>query len=211
MIVRAETSGTMNKAERTRQFIIEQTAPLFNTKGVAGTAVTDIMAATELAKGSLYVHFQNKEELTNCAVDWNLQQFLDKTSAEAGKFTGARAKFFGLLDYLSDPLNPPVQGGCPMMNFGMEADDTSPVIREKVHQTICAVQQGMIDMLEIGIRDGEFNPAWNYQEFALKAYAMIEGGILVARVAQDSTQMKLLVNILKREIDEQTATPAVQE
>jgi AcrR family transcriptional regulator len=197
----------MNKAEKTRQFIIEQTAPLLNTKGVAATAVTDIMEVTKMAKGSLYVHFQNKEELTHCAVDWNLKQFMEKIGAEAGKYDGAKEKFFGLLNYLGDPLNPPVQGGCPMMNFGMEADDTSPVIREMVHQTICTVQQGMIDILEKGITDGEFNPAWDYREFALKAYAMIEGGILVARVSKDISQMKMLVGILKREIEAQTLEP----
>jgi AcrR family transcriptional regulator len=194
----------MNKTENTRQFIIEKTAPLFNIKGVAATAVTDIMEVTKMAKGSLYVHFKNKEELSYCAVDWNLKQFVDKVSAEAEKYSGAKEKFFGLLDYLSDPLNPPVKGGCPMMNFGMEADDNSPVIREKVHHTICTVQQGMVDILKQGIEEGVFAPDWNYREFAMKAYAMVEGGILVARVSQDITQMKMLVGILKREIDEQT-------
>ena len=191
----------MNRAEKTRQFIIEQTAPVFNTKGIAATAVTDIMEATKMAKGSLYVHFQNKEELSHCAVDWNLRQLTDKFKAEADKYTSAKDKFFGLLDYLSDPLNPPVQGGCPMMNFGMEADDTSPVIRDKVYQTICNVQQGMMDILEKGIEDGEFNSNWNYKEFAMKSYAMIEGGILVARVSQDILQMKMLMDILKRELN----------
>jgi len=194
----------MNRAEKTRQFIIEQTAPLFNTKGVAGTAVSDIMEVTKMAKGSLYVHFENKEDLTYCAVDWNLQQFINKVSEEAEKFQGPKAKFIGMLDYLSDPLNPPVQGGCPMMNFGMEADDTSPVIRTKVYDTICTVQQNMIDLLAEGVKTGVFKQDWDYKEFAMKAYAMVEGGILVARVSQDITQMKMLVNILKRELNEQT-------
>jgi hypothetical protein len=76
-----------------------------------------------------------------------------------------------------------------------------------VHQTICTVQQGMIDILEKGITDGEFNSAWDYREFALKAYAMIEGGILVSRVSKDISQMKMLVGILKREIEAQTLGP----
>lgn len=182
--------------------IIEKTAPLFNTKGVAATAVSDIMEATQMGKGSFYTHFENKEELTHCAVNWNLKLFEDKLTIEAGKFEGAKNKFFGLLDYLSDPLNPPVQGGCPMMNFGMEADDTSPVIREMVNNTICNVQQGMIDILEEGIAAGEFNPDWNYKAFAVKAYAMVEGGILVARVSQNISQMKTLVEMLKCDINE---------
>lgn len=194
----------MSKAEKSRQYIIEKTAPLFNTKGVAGTAVSDIMQATQMAKGSLYVHFENKEELTYCAVDWNLQQFIDRVSAETEKFDSPKAKFFGMLDYLGDPLNPPVQGGCPMMNFGMESDDTSPVIRNKVYETICIVQQYMIDILEEGVKTGAFNADWNYKEFAIKAYAMVEGGILVARVSQNITQMQVLINLLKRELTEQT-------
>jgi TetR/AcrR family transcriptional repressor of nem operon len=192
----------MSKAERTKQMIIEKTAPLFNTKGVAATAVSDIMEVTQMGKGSFYTHFENKEELTHCAVDWNLKQFEEKLTVEAGRYEGAKNKFFGLLDYLSDPLNPPVQGGCPMMNFGMEADDTSPVIREMVNATICNVQQGMVNLLEAGIAEGTFDPQWNYKAFAIKAYAMIEGGILVARVSRDISQMKMLVEMLKCEIDE---------
>lgn len=191
----------MKKSEKTRQFIIEQTAPIFNTKGVAATVVADVMQATNMARGGLYVHFKDLEELSQCAAEWNLQQFVEKTSAEAGKFTTAKDKFFGMLDYLSDPLNPPIQGGCPMMNFGMEADDTSPVIREMVHETICTVQQGMIDILKLGVDEGEFKKDWNYKEFALKAYAMVEGGILVSRVSRDISQMKMLVDLLKKEIE----------
>lgn len=194
----------MTKAEKTRQFIIEQTAPLFNIKGVAGTAISDIMEVTKMAKGSLYVHFENKEELTYCAVDYNLKLFVERTMAVADTYPGARDKFFALLHYLSDPLNPPVKGGCPMMNFGMEADDTNPVIREKVNQTICNVQQGMADIVELGIAAKEFKKDWDAKKFATKAYAMIEGGILISRVSGDISQMKVLIGILKEEIDSNT-------
>ncbi|BAV04903.1 transcriptional regulator, TetR family [Filimonas lacunae] len=191
----------MSKAEKTRQVIIEKSAPLFNTRGVSGTAVTDVMQVTGLARGSLYVHFKDMEELSHCAVDWNLNQFQEKITTEAQKYSSAKDKFFGLLDYLSDPLNPPVQGGCPMMNFGMEADDTSPVIRDKVNETICAVQQGMLDILKAGIKAGEFSKDWDYKVFVVKAYAMIEGGILVSRVTKDISQMKLLVQLMKDEVE----------
>jgi len=192
----------MSKAEKTKAFIIEQTAALFNTKGVAGTAISDIMEVTKMAKGSLYVHFENKEELSYCAVDYNLKLFVERTSAAAGKFETAKGKFFGLLDYLSDPLNPPVKGGCPMMNFGMEADDTSPVIREKVSRVVCEVMEGMEEILAQGVIDGEFKKEWDYKEFATKAYAMIEGGILIARTTLDISKMQVLIRMLKKEIEE---------
>ena len=38
----------MNKAEKTRQFIVEKTAPIFNMKGDAGTSLSDMTEATGL-------------------------------------------------------------------------------------------------------------------------------------------------------------------
>ena len=53
----------MSKAEKTKQFIIEKTAPLFNMKGYSGTSMSDITAATGLTKGSMYGNFENKTKL----------------------------------------------------------------------------------------------------------------------------------------------------
>lgn len=194
----------MTKSEKTRQFIIEKTAPIFNTKGVAATAISDIMEATKLAKGSLYVHFENKEELAYCAVDYNLKDFVDKATVATDKYQTAKDKFYALLDFLSNPIDHPVQGGCPMLNFGMEADDTSPVIRNKVHEVMCGVQQNIVNIIEQGIADSEFKSGWNVKEFATKVYAMLEGGVLISRVSGSSDPMGVLINILKREIDEKT-------
>ncbi|QYY34227.1 hypothetical protein K2O51_33300 (plasmid) [Cupriavidus pinatubonensis] len=37
--------GSMNEAQRTRPFIFEKTAPLFNAKGYAGTSLADMTQA----------------------------------------------------------------------------------------------------------------------------------------------------------------------
>jgi TetR/AcrR family transcriptional repressor of nem operon len=193
----------MTKAERTKQFIIEKSAPIFNTKGVAGTAMSDIMEATKLAKGSLYVHFESKEELSYAAVDYNLNSLAEKIMAAISKHKTAKSKLFAFIDFLSDPLNPPVVGGCPMLNFGMEADNTNPIIKHKVNKLIQTSQQVVTTIAQQGITDGEFKNSWNVKEFAIKAFAMIEGGILVSRVSDSTDQMKVIVKMLKNEIEEQ--------
>src|ERR1700733_14879683 len=107
----------MTKAERTKQFILEKSAPIFNTKGVAGTAMSDIMEATKLAKGSLYVHFENKEDLSYAVVDYNLDKLAEKTATVINKQKTAKRKRSAVLDLYDDPFNPPLVGGCPMLNF----------------------------------------------------------------------------------------------
>jgi AcrR family transcriptional regulator len=194
----------MTKAERTKQLIIEKSAPIFNTKGVAGTAMSDIMEATKLAKGSLYVHFESKEELSYAAVDYNLNSLAEKIMTAIGKPKTAKSKLFALIDFLGDPLNPPIVGGCPMLNFGMESDDTSPIIKHKVNKLIQTAQQVVTTIAQQGITNDEFKSSWNIKEFAIKAFAMIEGGILISRMSDSTDQMKVIVKMLKKEIEDQT-------
>ena len=40
------------------------------------------------------------------------------------------------LDYYNDNLAPNEMGGCPLLNFGTEADDTNPDLKQRVAKMI---------------------------------------------------------------------------
>src|SRR5215475_8922783 len=82
----------MSKAEKTRQFIIEKTAPIFNIKGYAGTSLSDMTDATGLTKGSIYGNFANKDEVALAAFDHNLSKIQQVLREEMSKETSARKK-----------------------------------------------------------------------------------------------------------------------
>ncbi|RYU90273.1 TetR/AcrR family transcriptional regulator [Mucilaginibacter terrigena] len=193
----------MTKAERTRQFIIEQSAPLFNTKGVAGTAMSDIMEATKMAKGGLYGHFESKEELSHAVVDYCLGTLSEKITTLLNREKTAKGKLFAYLDFLSSPKNPPLQGGCPMINFGMEADDTNAIINKKVKQGMEWSVNRIAGIVIEGIGTGEFDAAWDAKEFAIKLFTMMEGAIMIARVMGNDTHMRTIIKMLKTEIEAQ--------
>lgn len=191
----------MKKSEKTRQFIIERSAAIINRKGVAGTAISDLMEATRLAKGGIYGNFESKEEI--CLEAFNyltglVSHGLDK--ATAGKLT-AKEKLFALLDYYHDTLTTSQSGGCPLLNFGTEADDTNPDLRQQVAKAIKKSQQRMMKLVEEGIANGEFHKKTNTELFAIKMFAMIEGAIFTSRVMNNKTPMKAVVDILKNEIE----------
>ncbi|WP_179414601.1 TetR/AcrR family transcriptional regulator [Mucilaginibacter sp. E4BP6] len=193
----------MSKSERTRQFIIEQSAPLFNKKGLAGTAMSDVMAATKMAKGGLYGHFESKDELSYAVVDYNLGKLVDKVDYAINKASTAKDKLFAFLDVFSTPTQFPVEGGCPMLNFGTEADDTSPVITQKVKGTILAAQTKIAAIIGKGIASGELKATFDAREFSIKTMTLIEGGTLIGRVLETNSQMEIVLNILKKEIEQQ--------
>src|SRR5579883_470640 len=114
----------MSKAEKTRAFIVEKTAPIFNKKGYAGTSLTDMTEATGLTKGSIYGNFENKDEVALAAFDHNLSKVRGIISAEMDKFNTIREKLLVYVDVYENYMHYPFpQGGCPILNTAIEADD----------------------------------------------------------------------------------------
>ena len=194
----------MTKGEETKQFIIEKAAPIFNVKGIAATAMSDIMEATKLSKGSMYVHFENKEVLACAAVDHNMKLLGNKLQTAISKAKTAKGELLAFIDFFSNPINPPVTGGCPLLNFGTEADDTNPIVKEKVNSGIKFTQQIVENIINKGITNGEFKPNWNASEFATIIFAMLEGGNLMARTSGNNDKMNIIIQTLKTMIEENT-------
>lgn len=191
----------MKKSEKTRRFIIEQSAAIFNKKGVAGTSISDLMASTKLAKGGIYGNFNSKEEISTEVFDYLtsiVSSGLDKASA--GNET-AREKLFAILDYYYDNLATSEMGGCPMLNFGIEADDTNPDLRQRVAKAIKKSQQRISKAIEEGQAAGEFDKRSDAGLFAVKMFTMIEGAIFASRVTGNKGLMRTVVDVLKKEID----------
>ena len=188
----------MSKAERTRQFIIETSAPIINKKGMAGTSLSDIMEATKLAKGGIYGNFENKEEICIESFLYLRAQLAAKLDLAASKGKSAKEKLFNLLDVYSNSKN--MVEGCPILNFGTEADDTNPAMREHVKKAILAAQKRFFNILEEGIQNKELSSEINSEHFSIKIFAMIEGGILCRKVFGNNDQMDIVLESIKNEL-----------
>jgi TetR/AcrR family transcriptional repressor of nem operon len=194
----------MTKGEETRKMIIEQAAPVFNRKGIAATAMSDIMEATGLAKGSLYVHFQNKEVLAAAVVNYNMNLLLTKIKNAIGRQTHPKNKLYAYLDLYMDPREPAVVGGCPMMNFGVEADDTNEPVRKMVAAMMESIQDLLFDILQQGVREGFFSRHFNPREFATQIFALVEGGLMISRIAGEHRKMRQIILNIKKMVEQQT-------
>ncbi|WP_228414270.1 TetR family transcriptional regulator C-terminal domain-containing protein [Chryseobacterium sp. CH21] len=89
-------------------------------------------------------------------------------------------------------------GGCPLLNFGTEADDTNPVVKEKVNRAIKRGQELLSGIIEKGISNKEFRADWNSADFATVLFAMLEGGHLIARMSGNNDRMIAIGNTLKK-------------
>jgi len=191
----------LTKAERTKQFILETAAPIFNQKGISGANIDDILDAAKLTKGCLYGHFENKEDLALQVVDHMLHNNGEKMLLAISKGKTAKAKVFAFLDFYKDPINTYLKGGCPIFNMAVESDDNFPAVREKIAGVIRQGQELFVTILNQGIKDGEFSDELDPAVYAFKAVAAIEGGLIMCRAMNTAKPMQGLIKSLKAELE----------
>ncbi|RZK37738.1 MAG: TetR/AcrR family transcriptional regulator [Pedobacter sp.] len=192
----------MTKAEKTRNYIVEKTAPIFNMKGYAGTSLNDITQATGLTKGSIYGNFANKDEVALAAFDYNLNNNLSKIEAEMSTQATIKGKLLAYVNtYQSFLVGGISQGGCPILNTSIDADDTHPALREKALKAVLSWKKRIIKLVEEGIINREIRAENNPEQIALTVIAMIEGGIMISRLTNKLDNWNLIMNSLKKYIN----------
>jgi len=191
------------KAEKTREYIIEKAAPLFNKKGYAGTSMNDIMEATGLAKGGLYGNFKNKDEIAAAAFEFSYQRLKADLGARVGPKKTAMEKLHAILLYYRNyTVNPPIEGGCPLMNTGLDADDSYPFLKKKAKEALLEMLHTLQRILKKGVDNGEINPGIEIKKEAEIIYAQIEGGIMMAQVSDDVSMLNRMLDHLKDHMKE---------
>ncbi len=191
----------MTKAERTRQFIIEQTAPVFNQKGYAGTSLNDITTATGLTKGSIYGNFGSKDEVALAVFDYNLKKVTDIFETEKSRVATGKEKLMVYVKVYSDFQHFPFPlGGCPMQNTAIEADDTHPELRKKALNAILTWKKAIVRIIEQAIKDKEITQTVNAEQFALTMIATIEGMTMIAGLTGKAEHRKMIIQSVEKMI-----------
>lgn len=192
----------MTKAEKTRNYIIEKTAPIFNMKGYAGTSLQDITAATGLTKGSIYGNFANKDEVALAAFDYNFNNnVLQIESAMSAQKTAKGKLLVYVIIYQNFITGTISLGGCPILNTATDADDTHPALREKALKAVLSWKKRIIKLVEEGIENKEIALDSNAEQIALTVIAMIEGGIMISRLTNKLDNWDLIMDSLKKYVN----------
>lgn len=198
------------KSEQTRQFIIEKAAALFNTKGYHGTSMADIMAATGLTKGGIYGNFKIdsqdkkgvKEEIALAAFEYAVQEVNHHVRRRTGVIDHSLDKLKAVVYFYKERiLNPPIEGGCPILNSSTEADDNLPVLRDRVLEELRTWHSKIVYTLHKGIERGEVRSDVAADDFATLFIGSLEGGIMMARIYKDVKPFEIMARQLTQQID----------
>ncbi|MCZ8286897.1 MAG: TetR/AcrR family transcriptional regulator [Bacteroidia bacterium] len=191
----------LSKSDRTKLFIIERVAPLFNTKGYAATSMSDILRATGLAKGGIYGNFKNKDEIALEAFDYSFNKLREALRFKIKQESTAFAKLNAILDFYHNYSESPViEGGCVLLNTATDADDAIPFLKDRARQGLKEMLASLKHIIEKGIEAGEFSKKLNPLDEAELIFATIEGGIMMSKLNDSPVILNKLLENLKLQI-----------
>lgn len=181
----------MKKSEKTRRLIIEKALPIFNVKGYQATSISDITKTTGITKGAIYGHFESKDEVASAAFDYGVNIVLTQLSERIKSVDTAPEKLFSLVNYYREYIEkPPINGGCPVLNSSIEADDNLPFLKAKVVHVIAVIKESLAKIVSRGMIEGQIKKETDANQFAVFFYSTIMGAISLSRIEGDDRSFR---------------------
>ncbi|WP_317898431.1 TetR/AcrR family transcriptional regulator [Aurantibacillus circumpalustris] len=188
----------MSKAEKTREFIIEKAAPIFNKKGYAGTSLNDLIHATGLTKGSIYGNFENKDEVATAVFEYNIKGVHKRISEYVVTQKTAPGKLIGITDYYRCNWKQVFEkGGCPLQNASVEADDNLKFLKGKVQHSVKRWAENITGIIETGKQNGEIKKNIVSSDYAYMFITLLEGGIMLGKIMNNPKHLIMALDRIK--------------
>lgn len=180
----------MSKGEETRERILARSAQLFNRQGYSGASLADIMRETGLEKGGIYNHFSSKEQLALEAFDYTYGLVQQRVrQALAGKLNAIERLLAIVSVFQGIAEDPPVAGGCPILNTAIEADDANEVLRDRARAAMDDWRSTIQRIVNKGIERQEIRPGINVDEVATIFITTLEGAVMLSNLYKDPIYM----------------------
>jgi TetR/AcrR family transcriptional regulator, transcriptional repressor for nem operon len=190
------------RASKRKAAILASAAPIFNRRGFAGTSIADILEATSLEKGGLYNHFASKEQLAIEAFDYAYGEveayFARSLEGTRSGLERLRAYVDAFERYIERPV---VDGGCPVINACIEADDALPFLRERVTKAFRAMRAVVLHNVARAVERGELASGLDIEQVTDFIVASLEGSIVLTRGLRARVHARRVTAALRSWID----------
>lgn len=163
-------------------------------RGIEGTTLDDVVAASGVSKSQLYRHFGDKAALARAVIELVGDRTIER---ERQRLTNV-ATFSGLQRW-RDALveNNALQDGrygCPLGSLANEAADHDSAARAKLNDLFMAWRELLEGVLERLQRSGVLPPDADVPRLAVGLVAAVQGGYLLAQTARDVAPMAAAID-----------------
>jgi len=100
------------------------------------------------------------------------------------------------------PTDPPVPGGCPMMNASIENDDGNPALRERARAAMDGLRGLVVRTAGRGLERGEIRAGVDPDALATVMISTLEGAVMMSKLYADEVHVTRAAAHLRRYLEE---------
>lgn len=187
-----------SRAEKalSRKRILAAAATRIREAGLDGISVGELMKSVNLTHGGFYGHFESRAHLIAAA----LEQALADGEKASATYVGVGDKLTVksiLNNYLSPTHRDHPSSGCAIPTLAGEAARAEPEVRAIMAQQLAKSIKVMEEALGDDAHDAE--------QFAVSAWSMMVGAMLISRVMADDPQADRVLALARKSILELAA------
>ena len=186
-----------NSVLSTRERVLDEAARLIRRRGFRGMSLSELLAAADVRKGSLYFHFRSKRDLGLSVLERERTRFMAflRATLQAGT---PEARLYHFFDgALAAHRHMGFVGGCLWGNTALEMSDTD----EGLTAFVARVFAEWTELIEAVIADGQaagrFRADVTARTLARHVIAAIEGGIMQSRLKKAEGPLRCVLDSLK--------------
>ncbi|MBD2771917.1 TetR/AcrR family transcriptional regulator [Iningainema tapete] len=166
------------ESSHARQQILKTASELFYQKGIQHVGINEVIAASGVAKRTLYRWFPSKDLLIEEVMKYRAKEWLcwfEDAVVERGNTP--KERLLATFDVLREWYSSPYFRGCPFINAVLEIADTS----HKAHQVSVDLRESIRQIImRLAKEAGVKNPDFFSQQYLL----LIGGASLMATIEQ---------------------------
>lgn len=186
--------GAGKGSESTRRRLIEAAFAEIHQHGFQPTGLDTILARTELTKGAVYHHFENKSDLGHAVFDEIVVPWVEERwIAPVRDAKDPLGELIARVRRLPERTPRERSLGCPLGNLMLESPGLGDLYRKRVEALLATWSTQLAADLRRGQREGTVRDDLRPDETAAFLVAAIEGIVGTAKPAGDARTMKQAV------------------
>lgn len=179
----------------TRERIVTAAAALIHERGVAGTSLDDVRAASSTSKSQLYHYFADKSALVRAVVERQVAQVLEAQSPELDALDSMPALRAWRDRVVALNAQVDCAGGCPLGRLASELAESDPAARSALASGFGEWQGRLAGGLRRMQERGRLAPEADSAALALGLLAAAQGGLLLAQTARTTTPLEVALDL----------------
>lgn len=174
--------------------ILDTAERLFYAQGYSNTGINQIIEEADIAKGSLYKHFNTKTDLLVAYVERLHVQWLNRLESSVQKISDPKSKLLALFDHHTKRQEDRLFGGCPFIKVNDEAYTDDLRFASEI-QRVKARSKNFIRML---VEKSGHRKLLSDEELADTIYFMLEGSIVSSSVFKTSDEIQRAKRLIEK-------------